>query len=427
VNSGPQALPVDALRSTGQPVDVRHADPGRDAVDGVLPRLVVVPRTPEAVAAVLAWASSERLSVLVRGGGSKFEWGRPPDRFDVLLETRALDRVIAHSRGDLTATVEAGVTLRELNGALAADGQHLPIDPLFGAGATVGGLLATNDSGPLRHRFGTPRDLVIGIRLATADGRLVKAGGQVVKNVAGYDLSKLVSGSFGSVAAVVSATFKLAPVPSASATIVVEAPDRGAFHRAVGAIQDSQLEPMAFEVHARREPHHAGLSARCLVRFAAVPQAVDAAVSECRGRVSAFGLDVPAVTGGDESRVWAAHTSRVCRPDAAVLRVGWLPADLARVLEIVQALPSSLDAELVGRIQAGAGALALGGATAEAAGAIATIRRSGAVGGVVQMRGSPELKRMVDVWGDVPNLRLLKAVKAAVDPHGVLGANRGPL
>jgi glycolate oxidase FAD binding subunit len=415
------------LQSIGHALDVRHPDPERDAFDGVLPGIVVAPRTPEGVAATLAWASSAKRSVLLRGSGSKRDWGRPPDRVDVLLELRALDRVIAHSRGDLTVSVEAGVTLADLNRRLAAHGQQLPVDPLFGDAATIGGLLATNDSGPLRHRFGTPRDLVIGIQLATPDGRLVKAGGQVVKNVAGYDLSKLVIGSFGTLAAIVAATFKLAPQPAASATVVVDGTDADALQRVLEGLGESQLEPVAFDVHARRGPDRSSHLARCLLRFASVPPAVTAAVDECQARVSAFGQQPVVIRGEEEARLWAAHAARVRSAADTILRVSWRPSDLPRALETLGTIGAHLDLALIGRVQAGAGALALGGSVAETADAIATLRGSGIIGNVVLMRAPAALKQMVDVWGAVPNANLLKALRAAVDPHGVLGANRGPL
>ena len=142
---------------------------------------------------------------------------------------------------------------------LASHGQWLALDPPFADQATIGGLIATNDSGPHRHRFGTPRDLVIGIQLATTDGQLSKAGGRVVKNVAGYDLSKIASGSFGTLAAIVSATFKLAPLPGASATVVVDRLSIDRLFEVVSAMNASQLEPVAFDVHMR---HPAGAAAQ---------------------------------------------------------------------------------------------------------------------------------------------------------------------
>ena len=170
-----------------------------------------------------------------------------------MIGTRQLNRVLAHAHGDLTATVEGGTTIRELNQELARYRQWLPVDTAFDA-ATVGGVIATNDSGPLRHRHGTPRDLLIGVHLAMTDGRVVKAGGTVVKNVAGYDLGKLISGSHGSLAAIVSATFKLAPLPGASTTIVAGFRDADALAEAVTAVSASQIEPTAFDVHAIAGP-----------------------------------------------------------------------------------------------------------------------------------------------------------------------------
>src|SRR5262249_52736730 len=148
-----------------------------------------------------------------------------------------------------TATVQAGARIADVNRELARHGQWLPIESPF-PGATIGGAIATNDSGPLRHRYGTPRDLVIGIRLALTDGRLIKAGGNVVKNVAVYDLGKLMSGSFGSLAAIVSAPFKLTPLAAASSTLVARFETLDALVAAFDAIAASQLEMSAFEVQA---------------------------------------------------------------------------------------------------------------------------------------------------------------------------------
>ena len=238
---------IEALSRYG----VVHDPVAMDAIDGVRPRAIVEPESAEALAELLALCSRERMSIVLRGRGTKLGWGRRGGRIDLVASTARLNRVLAHAHGDLTATVEAGATVGDLNRELARHGQWLPLDTAFEA-ATVGGTIATNESGPLRHRHGTPRDLLIGIHLATTDGRLVKAGGNVVKNVAGYDLGKLVSGSFGSLAAIVSATFKLAPLPAASTTLVAAFRDRQALAQAVWAVSASQLEPTAFDVHVGR-------------------------------------------------------------------------------------------------------------------------------------------------------------------------------
>jgi len=141
-----------------------------DSIDGILPRYVAEPPAPEAVARLLASASRAGASVVVRAGGTKLRWGRPPKPVDLAISMRLLNRVLAHAHGDLTATVEAGTRVGDLNRELARHRQWLPVDVAFD-GATVGGLIATNESGPLRHRHGTPRDLLIGVHLAMTDGR----------------------------------------------------------------------------------------------------------------------------------------------------------------------------------------------------------------------------------------------------------------
>ena len=171
---------------------------------------------------MLEWASREKLCVIVRGSGTKLGWGPAPRQIDILMSTVRLNAVVAHRHGDLTATIQAGAKLGDVNRALAQHRQWIPLDPPSADRATIGGLVATNDSGPRRHRYGAPRDLIIGVEFARADGRLAKGGGIVVKNVAGYDLPRLLTGSFGSLGVIVTATFKLYPLTAASRTLIVE-------------------------------------------------------------------------------------------------------------------------------------------------------------------------------------------------------------
>src|SRR5205823_9452789 len=175
---------------------------------------------------------------------------------------------------------EDGIRAKLVTGVQTCALPILPLDPPFADRATIGGILATNDSGPLRQRFGTPRDLVIGVQLATTDGVLAKAGGQVVKNVAGYDLSKLVTGSFGSLAAIVSATFKLAPLPAASKTLTIHLPEGAPLAPIVKAVMSSQLEPLAFELAVGEADHRRQGAPHLLLRFASLPAVVDAQIAQ---------------------------------------------------------------------------------------------------------------------------------------------------
>ena len=412
------------LIATGLPIGVRPGNPEEDAIDGLVAAIVLEPQTAEAVAASLAWASRHRLSVIVRGGGTKCGWGRPPQPADVILSTRRLTRVLAHQHGDLTATVEAGLPLGALNRLLAERGQQLPLDPPFAEAATIGGVVATNDSGPLRHRYGTPRDLIIGVELATADGRLAKAGGQVVKNVAGYDLSKLVSGSFGSLAVIVSATFKLAPLPAACRTVVAGVAGASALHAAVASIASSQLEPEAFEIHLRRNGREAGDRTFALLRFASLPAVVDAQAADACARLLAAGVHAEVATAAGERQIQHEHSQAFWGSPGVFVRVSWLPANLEPALTTIEHVAGAQPFELVGRAAVGAAVLRIEGDIDAQGQAIERLRESSALGNVVIVRASTELKRKVDVWPARQAGTVFGMVKRAMDPDGILGAGR---
>src|SRR5712692_8160229 len=184
-----------------------------DAVAGVQPKLVVEPGTERELAEVLRLSNEAGLAVIPRGSGTKLGWGNPPSRADLILSTARLDEIIEHAWADLTFTVQAGCTIQRLQETLAQHGQRLALDPLWPEKTTVGGVLSTNDSGGLRLRFGALRDLIIGVTIALPDGTLASSGGKVVKNVAGYDLPKLVTGALGTLGVITRAVFRLHPLP----------------------------------------------------------------------------------------------------------------------------------------------------------------------------------------------------------------------
>jgi glycolate oxidase FAD binding subunit len=398
---------------------------------------VLEPNTAEEVAAVLKRAADARQSIVIRGAGTKLDQGRAAQRIDAFLSTQRLNRVLEHQHGDLTATIEAGARLSEVNDTLARHGQCLPLDPPFADRATIGGILATNDSGPLRHRFGTPRDLVIGVHLATTDGVLAKAGGQVVKNVAGYDLSKLICGSCGSLAVIVSATFKLTPLPAASKTIIVEARDADALARIVREVMSSQLEPIAFEV--RVEPQgtprtqstprdttasSATSAISTTLRFASLPAVVDAQVEQMRALPSVKDCVTTVLEGSAEHAAWDALVSGLWDAPGAIVRAGWLPANLAAALNEC----ATSITEFSGRAAVGGGLIRIDGDAQRQAAAIARLRQSKSFHNIVVLRGSDDLKSMVDVWGIKPDrARLFASLKTALDPNNTLNAGRGPL
>ena len=182
------------------------------AIDGISPMAVVVPEDRGQVADVMRWAAENEVSVFPRGGGTKMALGNPPERIGLVLDLSRLNRVIDYQPGDMTATVEAGITLGALQRELATARQFVPLESPAPERATVGGTLATAYSGPMAHAYGPPRDCLIGIGVVGADGLATKAGGRVVKNVTGYDLNRLYTGSLGTLGIIVEASFKVSPV-----------------------------------------------------------------------------------------------------------------------------------------------------------------------------------------------------------------------
>ncbi|HET6958936.1 MAG TPA: FAD-binding oxidoreductase [Vicinamibacterales bacterium] len=393
--------------------------------------VVIRPGTAAEVAAALKEASNAGQSLIIRGAGSKDGYGRTPSRIDVILDMQRLNHIVAHEHGDMTATIEAGASLRHVNVALALHGQTLPLDPPFADRATIGGLLATNDSGPLRHRYGTPRDLVIGVQLATTDGTLAKAGGQVVKNVAGYDLSKLIAGSFGSIAAIVSATFKLAPRPAASKTLRLHVRDIEALSAAIRTVMASQLEPVAFEVRAESVPDVVqAFKPAVLVRFASLPEVVNAQVEHAQAGLGACTTSMEVLDGEAERSLWKRHASELWDSPGAIVRASWLPANIGSALgELEQsATAGHAVVSLAGRAAVGAGHIRIEGDTSAQADVVRQLRASRIFGNIVIVRGSPELKAGVDAWGSQSDRQpLFDSLKRALDPNGTLNAGRGPL
>src|SRR5207302_7667078 len=230
-----------------------RAGMAEDALDGVRPQMVIEPANAEEMAKVLKTATNAGLQVIPRGGGTKLDWGNPPRGAQLIISTGRLNHVVEHAWGDMTATVEAGCTVQQLQQTLAEHGQRLALDPLWPEKATIGGILSSNDSGPLRIRFGSLRDLIIGITLALPDGTLAKSGGKVVKNVAGYDLPKLATGSLGTLGVITEAVFRLYPLPRDVCSMSLTAASTDTLCQIVLAVQDSRLAFTGLQLRAESE------------------------------------------------------------------------------------------------------------------------------------------------------------------------------
>ena len=342
------------------------------------------PASAEELAKMLHDAAAAKLAVVPIGGGRARGMGNPLERCDVELHTTRLDRVIEHSQADMVVSVEAGITLEALQQALGKSGQFLPVDPFNSPGHTIGGLLATGWTGPLRLRYGSPRDFLIGIRVALPDGKLATGGGRVVKNVSGYDMMKLHYGALGSLGVIVAASFKVFPKPLHDVTVSSD----GGWEAAEQALS-TPMAPSAVEVAS---------DGRVLVRYTGSPAAVDRTVSSLEWDEA-------------DTSIWE-HNSRSAPQIWARVAV-----PRAELRSIVLALPGH------DRWWASPG---LGLAHWAASGDPSAVRdvraKAEQAGGSLVM-----LTRLdgVDAWGTRPaTLDTMRRLKNAFDPDGVLNPGR---
>lgn len=407
----------------------RHAGPP-DAVLGVTPRLAIEPATvPEAAEALRALAA-DGLAVTFVGGGTDLELGAPPARLDAVLHTRRLSRIREHAPADQIVAVEAGITIAELQRALAAHGQRLALDPPFPERATAGGVVAANAFGPRRTRFGPVRDLVIGMTLVRADGVVARGGGKVVKNVAGFDLPRLLCGSLGTLGLVAEVVFRLHPLPEASATVTVAGLSAAQVRAAAVAALDDRLEPVALAALGE------GAGFRLAFRFEGFGPGVAEQAERLAGSLAREGRAVERLAGPDEAAIWARHEALRGGGDVRA-RASFAPAALAAAVEALRPLEGALRggalvlhpvlgiALVAGRLEdAAAAALAIEDArTALARGAGAP--RPGVVGTLVLTAAPPALRALADPWGPPPPaLELMRRLKRELDPDGRLAPGR---
>jgi glycolate oxidase FAD binding subunit len=361
------------------------------------------PSSPEEAAAMLKALGEQGRTVRIRGGGTKLDWGGASEPVAVELETAGLDQVVEHNVGDFTAILQAGVPLARAQEAFHAEGQMFALDPPLSGDATVGGVIAANDSGPLRHRYGGVRDLVVGINVALSDGTLAKAGGKVIKNVAGYDLGKLFAGSLGTLGLITQVAVRLHPYPdtTASVTGATDDPDRlGAAARALAALP---LEADCLDVL-----WEAGAGA-VLVRFggAAAPHQAEGSVP----RVRAAGLD-DVQTVADDDELWMRQ--RVHQRGATVVKVSARPSDLAAACRAAD----EAGGRLVGRAALGLLWIALEGEQ-DLPERIAAVRRALEPRPCVLLDAPESVRAAVDPWGAGPEpgaLAVMARVKERFDP-----------
>jgi glycolate oxidase FAD binding subunit len=375
----------------------------------------VAPGSAEQIAEVLQFANQNALSIVPTGGGSKLGWGNRVTP-EIFLDMKRMNTVREHAWQDLTCTVEAGCTWAEMQRALADRGQMVALDPLWPERATVGGVTATNDSGALRVRYGGLRDLVIGMTIVLADGTIAKTGGKVVKNVAGYDLHKLMTGSFGTLGVITEVNFRLHPVEQRTEEWTIEG-DTGALSAVMLRVLASTMQVSAMQLRGM----HRESSDRLDVRFCGSAECLARHGEELRAM--AGGLQVAAAGGG----VWSAREKIFAEAEARdglVFKATMLPGQIAEAHKIL----ARWQGETICVTQAsGVMTAALLEDLADAGKLIGELRESlRASGGSVTILRMPEaLRGEMDVWGCKSDaLPLMREIKRRFDPNRVLNPGR---
>lgn len=382
---------------------------------------VVIPDTVEDLAAIVKTAYQERWKIIPCGNGSKLDWGTLAKDVQLVVSTQKCDRIIEHAINDLTVTVEAGVKLADLQASLHATNQFLPIDPAFAETATIGGILATADTGSWRQQYGGIRDLVLGISFVRGDGEVAKAGGRVVKNVAGYDLMKLFIGSYGTLGIISQVTFRTYPIPAACSTLVLtgEPPQ---IDRAMALLKNSGLTPTAADLVTASVAKKLEITAKIalLVRFQTISESITEQTSQLTAMVADLEVEIASYQDKAQQQLWhqLSNTVRVPYFDEAIIcKFGILPTAGVGLLQQIVKIDNDSYAML--HIGSGIGILQL---TLNDVSAIETIREfCNYNSGFLTILTAPQtIKQNIDVWGYRGNAgAMMTTIQQKFDPRQI--------
>jgi glycolate oxidase FAD binding subunit len=396
---------------------------------------MVSPNSQEELAEVMACAHHQKWRMLLAGQGSKLGWGGLVKEPQVLISSRRLDRLIDHAVGDLTVTVEAGMPFVKLQAILAKEGQFLPLDPTYSDRATLGGIIATADTGSLRQRYGGVRDLLLGISFSRADGQMAKAGGRVVKNVAGYDLMKLFTGAYGTLGFVTQMTLRLYPLPESSQTLLVTG-NISKITQARELLFRSALTPTAADLLS---PHLSALleveqAPGLVIRFQGLAASVREQSRQWQAISQELKLATTACVDQEEVLLWKRlQEVRELQDPAVTCKIGVLPADGVETLAMLEAMAQKHNLSVLqtmGILHAGSGLGVVrlqNSPEDDLCKALVELRTycQERQGFLSILEAPVELKQKIDVWGYTSNsLGLMRSLKNQFDPGKLLNPNR---
>ncbi len=411
------------------------------AVDGLIPKAVVSPGSAEEISKVVVYANTEKLSVVPRGNGTKMAAGGVPKKVDIVLSLLRLNKVLEYDVANMSLSVEAGMTLAEVQKKLGngGKGNFMALDPAHTDKATIGGIIATNASGPRRYIYGTCRDMLLGVKVVSPEGAINSFGGKVLKNVSGYDMTKLMIGSWGSLGIITQITTKLLPLPEASATLLVSLESLTAANAVIKKVIHSVLLPSAIELISAKAAERLGEKAKYLLAFSleGVAEAVERQATDIADFSKKEGATATKVLkGADDQKFWVRlrdFSDDMAKEFATpiVLKSNFLISKHTELLGVYEKLAQAAGVSAAFVLHAGNGILytyifekadksgiadLIGKMTAEAA----------KCEGNLMVDSSPrEIKEKISAWGQQRDDQIImRRLKENLDPNGVLSPGR---
>ncbi|MFP6724346.1 MAG: FAD-binding oxidoreductase [Candidatus Poribacteria bacterium] len=404
-------------------------------IDGVIPQEIVEPSSVSEVQSMLDQAVKKKLSVIPAGNGSKLSIGNPPTQIDLLMTMRKFDKVVEYIPDDLTITVGSGMLLKDVQKILADNNQLLPTNPPYENDATIGGVVATNSSGPHRLRYGTTRDLVLGLRVVQASGTIIKAGGKVVKNVAGYDINKLYIASYGTLGIITEASFKLFPKPEIERTMLLTFSQHSKAIRVATEILKSQLLPVFVNFFSTGIPTTEVLDPCLLVGIDGHPETVSWQIDQINSIADLNGaVKIEVYKDQKQSEL----RSRLCAfPEGkwsdpvVICRINIRPSDVSDFISSVLDIVDPFSVHAMSHIGNGTVYLILSDFVEEQFDLLATIltilrnQVANIQGNLILETAPLGLKNLIDVWGEAgKKSQLMTQIKSKLDPTNILNPGR---
>jgi glycolate oxidase FAD binding subunit len=390
------------------------------------PIYLVFPSTVNILAQIVKQASQEQWRILICGNGSKLNWGNLSPDIQLVISTQKCDRLIEHAVGDLTVTVEAGMKLVELQAKLRSHNQFLPIDPTYPTTATLGGIVSTGDTGSWRQRYGGIRDLLLGLSFVRADGEIAKAGGRVVKNVAGYDLMKLFTGAYGTLGIITQLTFRTYPVIATSKTLILTG-NAESIAQATQIIRNSSLTLTTLDLLSAAVIKQLGLrnNIGLILRWQTIPNSIEQQTKEVQRIAQELNLTTNSYQEQAETDLWqqcATITSIPNSETAVTCKIGIAPTAAINFLQLKQVIEQSIAIRI--HASSGVGQLHLNSPDQQLLAEIRSYCQEN-YGFLTILDAPASIKQQIDIWGYTGNaLKTMQALKNQFDPQNILNPNR---